>query len=169
VEGLYLVRGARRPQLKRNPLGSIPMFGISGDPAEPAGRFTEVLVGLMVFAISLLGIYAGAKGAWAYLHGSRAATSDPLACALGLLGGPWFAFVGLRLLLGWAEEYPLLPTFMLPIMGLIATGFGVWFYLNGRQFHEPLATQVQPLYAFFLGAIMSFSLWLWRIRRDRRR
>ena len=140
------------------------MFG-SDDFSKPAGRFTEVLVGLIVLTVSLFGIYAGAKGAWAYLHGSRAATADPVACGLGLIAGPWFAFVGLRSLLGWAEDYPLLPTFMLPVMGLIATGFGVWFYLDSRRFHEPIADLVQVLYVFFLGASMSFGLWWWRIRK----
>ena len=139
------------------------MAGI--DQTAPAGRFTEILVGLFVLALSLLGIYAAAKGAWAYLHGSRAATSDPLACGIGLVAGPWFAFIGLRLLLGWAEDYPLLPTFMLPIIGVIATGFGIWFYIDGRRFHESLATQAQPLYVFFLGATMSLGLWWWRIRQ----
>ena len=145
------------------------MFGISDDSGAPAGRFTEIFVGLIVLVTSLLGIYAGARGAWAFLHGSREATSDPVACGLGLIAGPWFAFIGLRLLLGWAEDYPLLPTFMLPIMGLIATGFGVWFYFDGRRFHESLAVQAQPLYVFFLGASMSFGLWWWRIKHDRRR
>jgi len=145
------------------------MLGIGEDPTRSAGRGTEILVGLVVLPLSLLGIYAGATGAWAYLHGSRAATSDPLACGLGLIAGPWFAFIGLRLLLGWAERYPLLPTFMLPIMGVIATGFGIWFYLDGRRFHESLSPQAQPLYVFFLGATMSFGLWWWRIRDERRR
>src|SRR5262245_41414630 len=133
------------------------MFYIDRDPAEPAGRLPEILIGLVVFGISLLGIYAGAKGAWAYLHGSRAATSDPVACGLGLIAGPWFAFIGLRLILGWAEEYPLLPTFLLPVMGLIAAGFGLWFYLNGRRFHESFSQQAGPLYLFVLGATMSFG------------
>ena len=141
------------------------MFETPEDASQPAGRLLEIVVGLIVLTVSLLGIYAGAKGAWAYLHGSRAATADPLACGLGLIAGPWFAFVGLRSVLGWAEDYPLLPTFMLPVMGLIATVFGIWFYLDGRRFHESLGQQMQPLYVFFLGASMSFSLWWWRLRQ----
>jgi hypothetical protein len=163
VEAIYFVCGARRPQLKRNPLGSILM--IPSDPSAPASRFAEIAVGLLVLAVSGLGLYAAARGAWAFAHGSRSASAEPLLCGLTVVIAAWFASIGLRLLFGWGQDSPLLPTFILPVLGALSTILGVWFYLQGRAFGEPLATQIQPLYVFGLGAGASFTLWWWRIHQ----
>ena len=139
------------------------------EPLAPASRFLEIAVGLLVLAVSGLGLYFAGKGAWSFAHGIRTASTDPFLCGLTAVLAAWFVSIGLRLFFGWTQESPLLPTFILPVLGGICTTLGVWFYLQGRAFGEPFAAQMPALYIFGLGAVSSFALLWWRIRgRDSR-
>ena len=54
------------------------------------------LYGLVILAAGGLLLYWGGRGALAYATGIRAAWSDPLACAAGLVGGVLGVWVGAR-------------------------------------------------------------------------
>src|SRR3989449_6128925 len=64
------------------------------------------VTGVQTCALPISGLFAyfGIGGAIAYLHGSRAAPADPVACGIGIVGGVWFGFLGLRLITGWHED-----------------------------------------------------------------
>jgi hypothetical protein len=63
-----------------------------GKTLEWVGR----LYGLIILAVGVLLLYWGGRGAFAYLNGIRAAWSDPLACAAGVVGGVLGIWAGAR-------------------------------------------------------------------------
>ncbi len=102
------------------------------DLFKRASRSQELGAGTIVFLASLMLGYFGVHGAIMYLHGSRAAPADPIACAIGLLAGFGGSYLGLRMLFGWREQSVLVPTLFLLVGGIGALAGGIWFIaING--------------------------------------
>ena len=134
-------------------------------PSFEAPRWIEIPVGLLVLAVAGLFAYFGIGGAIAYLHGSRAAPADPVACGIGIVGGVWFGFLGLRLITGWHEDRPLLPNAFLFCAALGAIGGAVWFAIIAGQLHKPMQEQRQYIELFGLTGAAGLVLWWRRVRR----
>jgi hypothetical protein len=134
---------------------------------SPAGRPIEVLGGLFVLAAAIGFGFFGAKGGIAYIHGSREAPADPLACTIGIIVGLIGGFLAVRLIAGWREERPLLPqTFLLPC-SLACLGMGVYTLVLERQLGRPMTGALYELLGF--GSIGVAGLGLWWHRRARQR
>ena len=128
---------------------------------ESAGRWLEVPLGLFVLAAAGFFGYFGATGAWAYLHGSRAAPADPLACGIGLGASVWLGHLAFRLISGRHEERPLLPTLFLLLAALASIAGAVWFVIIARQLDEPVGQQIRAIEISGFVGIAGIVLW-WR-------
>ena len=128
---------------------------------DSAGRWLEVPLGVFLLVAASLFAYFGAKGAWAYLHGSRAAPADPVACAIGLGAGVSLGYLAFRLISGWHEERPLLPNLFLLFAALGAIAGAIWFVLIARELHEPLNQQLRAIEIFGFVGVAGLVLW-WR-------
>ncbi len=104
----------------------------------PAGRFIEILVGLLALSASGLLGYFGAHGAWMYLHGSRAAPASPFAATIGLGVGIWGGYAGVRMIFGWRQDRPLVPAAVLLVAGTISLVGGVLLLLLSLFLHLEL-------------------------------
>jgi hypothetical protein len=134
---------------------------------ESAGRWFEVPFGLLLLAPAGFFGYFGATGAWAYLHGSRAAPADPLACGIGLGASIWLGHLAIRLISGRHEERPLLSNLFLLVAALGAIAGAIWFVLVARELHEPLAEQLRFIEFFGFVGVAGVVLW-WRRMHERR-
>ena len=135
------------------------------DYDSPAGRLTEVLVGLIVLTAALFLGYFGVKGAIQYAGGSRAAPADPLACAIGITVGIAGCYLAFRLIVGWHEQQALLPHLVLLLCGLGAIAGGVWFAIIQKELGKPLSASFsQSGYFIFMGVA---AIGLWWHRRSR--
>ena len=132
---------------------------------ENADRFQQVYAGIFVLAAGLLLGYFGIRGAIMYLHGSRAAPADPVACAIGILAGFTGGYFGLRLLVGWHDESALLPTAFLFVGGAAAIAGGIWFITINRSLHAPLTDDLRTGYWFGAVGIGAITLGWRRMRR----
>src|SRR2546430_5998653 len=94
---------------------------------ESAGRWFEIPFGLFLPARAGFFGYFSLTGAWAYLHGSRAAPADPLACGIGLAASLWLGYLAFRLISGRHEERPLLPNLFLLFAAVGAIAGAIWF------------------------------------------
>jgi len=128
---------------------------------DSAGRWLEIPLGVFLLGAAGFFAYFGAKGAWAYLHGSRAAPADPVACAIGLGASVWLAYIAFRLIAGWHEDRPLLPNLFLLLSAVGAIVGALWFLVIARELHEPLGEQLRAIEVFGLVGIAGIVLW-WR-------
>jgi hypothetical protein len=173
VEALYLVCGARRPQLKRDPLGSsTQMDPLIENPSllhiffrEPS-RPRHLALGFFLVIVGALGVYAGLRGLIAYYDGSRAAPADPIACTIGIVGGGWALWIGLRLCTGRAVGRPLLSPPLLLITSVGCLAAAVWWWHLFGQTSEPLLRRVEAFGAPAGIGILGLVL-LWRRVRAR--
>jgi hypothetical protein len=138
---------------------------MSDDLLKPANRFQEIYAGIFVLAAALLLGYFGVRGAIMYLHGSRAAPADPVACGIGLLAGFGGGYAGVRLLLGWHGDQALLPTVFLFVGGAAALVGGLWFILINRALHGSILQDAQIGYWFGLIGITALVLGWRRVRK----
>lgn len=130
---------------------------------ESPGRGFELAFGLGLLAPAAFFGYYGATGAWAYFHGSRAATADPLACGIGLGMACWLVYLSMRLISGRHANRPLLPNVVLLLAGLGSIGGAIWFFI---LFHdEPLREQMRILEVFAITGIGGLLLLWRRLRR----
>ena len=132
-----------------------------------AGRWFEIPFGVLLLAPAGLFGYFGIIGAWAYVHGSRAAPADPLACGIGLGASVWLGHLAVRLILGRREEGPLLSNVFLFVAALGAIAGAIWFVIIARDLHEPLAEQLRFLEFFGFIGVAGLVLWWRRIRGSR--
>jgi hypothetical protein len=128
---------------------------------EAAGRWFEIPFGLFLLAPAGLFGYFGAIGAWAYLHGSRAAPADPLACGIGLGASVWLGHLAFRLIAGRHEGRPLLPNLFLLVAALGSLGGAIWFLVIAHELHEPFGQQLRLIEVFGFVGIAGVVLW-WR-------
>ncbi len=134
---------------------------------ESAGRWFEIPFGLFLLAPAAFFAYFGATGAWAYLHGSRAAPADPLACGIGLGASVWLGHLAFRLISGRHEERPLLPNLFLLVAALGSIAGAVWFLVIAHELHEPVGQQIRMIEIFGFVGIAGVVLW-WRRVHGRR-
>src|SRR5881409_3573446 len=119
---------------------------------ESAGRWFEIPFGVLLLAPAGLFGYFGIIGAWAYLHGSRAAPADSLACGIGLGASVWLGHLAFRFISGRHEERPLLPNLLLLVAAVGSIAGAIWFLVIAHQLHEPLGQQLRLLEVFgFVG------------------
>jgi hypothetical protein len=130
---------------------------------EPAGRFMEILVGVLILSASGLLGYFGARGAWMYLHGSRAATADPFACAIGLGAGMWGAYSGVRMLCGWRKDRALVPAALLLVAGMFALLGGALLVILDLSLHLSLPRALGVGITLAMVGIAAIKFW-WRRR-----
>jgi hypothetical protein len=131
---------------------------------EPTDRFDGIVFGLFLLAVAgFLGSF-GIKGAIGYLHGSRAAPSDPVACAVGILGGLGAGYVSLRLLTGWRSDRPLLSNLILFCGGIGALAGAAWYVLLTKQLNEPLWNAIRPASVAGAIGVGALALWWRRVR-----
>lgn len=130
----------------------------------PAGRFIEILVGLIVLGASGLLGYFGGLGAWMYLHGSSAAPASPFACAIGLGAGFWGGYAGLRMLFGWRKERALVPSALLLIGGIAAFLGGVLLLI--LDLFSPVAIPRALPMGSMLTTVGIAAIGLWWRRRE---
>ncbi len=131
---------------------------------EPADRIDQVVFGLVLLAAAGFLGYFGIKGAIAYIHGSRAGPSDPLACGIGILGGLGGGYLSLRLLTGWHAERALIPNAFLLCAGLGAVAGSVWFLSLTAALHDSLWSALGPAMATGAAGVAAVVLW-WRRTR----
>ncbi len=132
---------------------------------ESAGRWFEIPFGVLLLAPAGFFGYFGITGAWAYVHGSRAAPADPLACGIGLGASVWLGYLAVRLVLGRHEERPLLPNVFLVVAALGSIAGAIWFVIIARDLHEPLTEQLRFLEFFGFVGVAGLVLWWRRVRR----
>lgn len=108
--------------------------------------------------------YFGVHGAWAYLHGSREAPADPVACAIGIAVFLGLGHVAFRLLAGWHLERPLLPGVFLLLGSLGAIAGAVWAWTIQRSLGAPLLEQVRQFVLFAGAGLAGLGLWWQRHR-----
>lgn len=135
------------------------------DLLKPASRFQEIYAGIAVLGTALLLGYFGVRGAIMYLHGSRAAPADPVACAIGILAGFVGGYLGVRMLFGWRENRSLVPTLFLFVAGLGAVAGAIWFISIDRSLHGSVLEQAQLGYWFGLIGLTAIILGWRRWRR----
>jgi hypothetical protein len=86
------VRQISRIPVRQPPSHMARWLDLVGGILQWIGR----LYGLIILAAGVLLLYWGGRGALAYVTGVRAAWSDPLACAAGLVGGVLGVWAGAR-------------------------------------------------------------------------
>lgn len=135
-------------------------------PVPPPGdsRASDIFFGLVTLTVAGFFGYFGVHGAWAYLHGSREAPADPVACAIGIAVFLWLGHVAFRLLAGWHLERPLLPGVFLLLGSLAAIAGAVWFLTIDRSIGAPLPQQVEQFVVFAGAGLAGLRLW-WQRRR----
>ncbi len=121
-------------------------------PVDPVG----IYLALLVAPLTLFFAYAGAKGVWDHLHGSRADSADLPVALLALACTPLMVRWCLRLVGRHAPESQLLSGPELLLGSLFALGGTTWSVLGGWG---PPRFIVAGLAAGFAG------LWLWWSRR----
>jgi hypothetical protein len=132
---------------------------------RPADRVDQILYGLVLLAAACFLGYFGIKGAIGFLRGSRAAPSDPLACAIGILGGLGSGYLSVRLLIGWQDDRPLLPNLFLLCAGLGALAGTLWFLILTAQVNESVWSVVTPALVMGSAGVGALVLW-WRRTRQ---
>jgi len=128
---------------------------------ESAGRWFEIPFGLFLLAPAGFFGYFSLTGTWAYLHGSRAAPADPLACGIGLAASLWLGYLAFRLISGRHEERPLLPNLFLLFAAVGAIAGAIWFLVIAHDLHEPFGQQVRVIEVFGFVGVTGLVLW-WR-------
>jgi hypothetical protein len=129
-------------------------------------RPRQLALGSFLAIVGALGLYAGVRGLIAFQNGSRAAPADPVACTIGIVGGGWALWIGLRLCKGSAVHRPLLSQSLLLVTSLGCLVAAVWWWWLFGQTHESL---LQRLEGFGVPAgigILELVL-LWRRVRGR--
>jgi len=137
---------------------------MADDLLKPASRSQEIHAGIWVLGVALVLGYFGARGAIMYLHGSRAAPADPVACAIGILAGFVGSYLGVRMLFGWHEERALVPTLFLLVGGVSALAGAIWFITINRALHGSILEDAWLGYYFGLVGLTAIILW-WRRAR----
>ncbi len=135
-------------------------------PVPPPGdsRASDIFFGLVTLTVAGFFGYFGVHGAWAYLHGSREAPADPIACAIGIAVFLWLGHVAFRLLAGWHLERPLLPGVFLLLGSVGAIAGAVYSVMIARLVHEPLIEQLKLAIVFGGAGLAGLRLW-WQRRR----
>ena len=130
-------------------------------------RSFEISFGIgLLAAVGVFG-YFGARGAWAYLRGSRQAPADPLASTIGLVVSIWLTYVALRLLTGRHRERPLFPgVTLLAASAAVLAGTG-WFLFLAYQVHPSLQEHVRIILVGGGVGVLGFLLWWQRRQRSR--
>ena len=126
---------------------------------QSPGRGFEIVFGIGLLAPAAFFGFFGATGAWAYLHGSRAAPADPLASGIGLGVAVWLTYLSVRLISGRRSEKPLLPNLFLLLAALGSIAGAIWAMFLMHD--EPLGEQMKILEVFGITGIGGLIL-LWR-------
>jgi len=127
---------------------------------EPT-RSGQIAYGVSFLTVGVLGLYAGIRGFIAFYNGSHEAPADPVACTIGLVGGAWLVWIGIRLCAGSAAQHHLISQPLLLLLSIGCLGGAVWMWRLFGQTNEALPERLKVVVIFGGAGILGLIL-LWR-------